>query len=61
MENQYVGPYKVMKVFKKSGRKEVIRKGLTIEEAKALVNSFPDSNTSMVYFTKQFSAGKYFI
>lgn len=50
-----------MKVFRKSGRKEVIRKGLTIEEAKALVNSFPDSNTSMVYFTKQFSAEKYFI
>lgn len=45
--------YKVVKVFRVSGRREVIRKGLTINEAKRLVKSYPDSNRSMVVFTKQ--------
>lgn len=50
MESQL---YKVVKVFRVSGRREVIRKNLTREEAMQLVNSYPDSNRSMVVFFKQ--------
>lgn len=60
-EKQYLGTYKVLKIFRKSRRREVIRRGLTIDEARALVNSYPDSNRSMVIFTKQFWADKYFV
>ncbi len=58
---KYIGTYKVVKVFRKSGRKEVLNRDLTIDEAKRIVNSYPDSNRHMVVFTKQFSAAKYFI
>lgn len=57
---EYIGTYKVYKVFRKSGRREIIRTGLTREEAKRLVNSYPDKNTSMVVFDKQFTADKYY-
>lgn len=61
MENlEYTGTYKVYKVFRKSGRREVLRRGLTRDEAKRVVNSYPNSNTSMVVFDKQFSSSKYF-
>jgi hypothetical protein len=56
----YTGTYKVYKVFRQSRRREIIRRGLTREDAKALVNSYPDSSRSMVVFDKQFSADKYF-
>lgn len=56
----YTGTYKVIKMFRKSGRKVLIDKGLTREEAKRVVNRYPDSNTHMVMFVKQFSAAKYF-
>ena len=59
-EKTYIGTYKVYKVFRKSRRREVIRRGLTREEAKALVNSYPDSNRSMVVFDKQFYSQKYY-
>lgn len=59
-EKTYTGTYKVYKIFRKSNRREVIRRGLTREEAKSLVNSYPDSNTSMVVFDKQFHSDKYF-
>lgn len=45
--------YIVHKVFRKSGRRQVIAKNLTRDEAKRLVNSYPDSNTSMVIFNEQ--------
>ena len=45
--------YTVSKVFRVSGRREIIRTNLTREEAQRLVNSYPDSNRSMVVFTKQ--------
>ena len=45
--------YKVVKVFKVSGRREIIERGLTIEQAKRVVERYPDSNKSMVVFTKQ--------
>ena len=59
-EKIYTGTYKVYKVFRKSNRREIIRTGLTREEAKRVVISYPDSNTSMVVFDKQFYAAKYF-
>lgn len=59
MEN-YTGTYKVFKVFRVSRRKQVIARDLTREEAKDLVNSYPDSNNSMVCFDKQFTAPKYY-
>jgi len=59
-EKVYIGTYKVIKMFRKSGRKVLIDKGLTREEAKRVVNRYPDSNTHMVMFIKQFSAAKYF-
>lgn len=45
--------YKVVKVFRISKRRQVIDKNLTREEAMRLVNSYPDSNRSMVVFFKQ--------
>lgn len=56
----YTGTYKVIKMFRKSGRKVLIDKGLTMEEAKRVVNRYPDSNTHIVMFVKQFSADKYY-
>lgn len=60
-EKTYIGTYKVYKIFRKSRRREVIRRGLTRDEAKALVNSYPDRSTSMVVFDKQFYADKYYV
>jgi hypothetical protein len=57
----YIGTYKVYRVFRKSRRKQIIQRDLTRDEAKRLVNSFPDSNTSMVVFDKQFTSDKYYI
>ena len=56
----YIGTYKVMKIYRKSNRREVIRRNITREDAKLLVNSYPDSYTSMVVFTKQYTADKYY-
>jgi hypothetical protein len=60
-EKTYIGTYKVVKIFRKSQRKEVIERGLTRDEAKRVVNSFPDSSKSMVVFMKQFTADKYYV
>lgn len=57
----YTGTYKVFRVFKVSRRREIIRTGLTRDEAISLVRSYPDSNRSMVVFDKQFTAAKYYI
>ena len=35
--------YKVVKIYRNSGRRSNIEKNLSREEAKRLVNSFPDS------------------
>ena len=56
----YIGTYKVYKVFRKSGKREVIARGLSREEAMTLVSRYQDSNKSMVVFDKQFWANKYF-
>lgn len=60
-KKQYIGTYKVMKIFRKSMRRQVIKRGLTLAEAQLLVNSYPNSDRHMVIFTKQFYADKYFV
>ena len=57
----YIGTYKVVKIFRLSQRRIILEKGLTREEAKRVVNSYPDKNNSMVVFYKQFTANKYYI
>ena len=57
---EYIGTYKVVKIFRKSNRREIIRRNLTIDEAKRLVNSYADKNNSMIVFFKQFTALKYY-
>ena len=42
--------YKVMRVYRVSGRKKLIKANLLRNEAIELVNSFPDSKNSMVCF-----------
>lgn len=59
-ERNYIGTYKVYKVFRVSGRKEVIARGLTRDEAKSIVSRYADSNRSMVVFDKQFTSEKYY-
>ena len=60
-EKTYIGSYKVVKIFRKSERRVILERGLTKEEAKRIVNSYPDKNNSMVVFYKQFTADKYYI
>lgn len=60
-DKTYIGTYIVFKVFRVSRRRQIIRRGLTLEEAQRLVRSYPDSTRSMVCYTKQFTAAKYFI
>ena len=55
-EKTYIGTYKVIKFFRVSGRKQVLERGLTREQAKAIVNSYPNSKNSLVGFEKQFHA-----
>lgn len=57
---EYIGPYKVVKLFRVSGRKRVLNRGLTREEAKRVVNSHRSSKNHMVMFLKQFTASKYY-
>lgn len=45
--------FKVVKVFRKSGRRVTLETGLTQDQARSVVNSYPNSNTSMVVFSKQ--------
>jgi len=56
----YIGTYKVVKFFKDSNRRRVLARGLTLEEAKQVASSYPDSKRSLVGFAKQFTADKYF-
>jgi hypothetical protein len=60
VEKQYIGTYKVVRVFAKSGRKQIIEKGLTRSEAQRLTQAFPDNSTSMVVFFKEFTSEKYY-
>jgi hypothetical protein len=60
-EKQYIGTYKVYRIFRVSRRREIIKTGLTREDAMRIVNSYPDSSRSMVVFDKQFTADKYYV
>lgn len=43
--------YKVYKVFRVSCRRKVLARNLTLDEARRMVNSYPDSSRSMVVYT----------
>lgn len=45
--------FKVVKIGRISCRRSIIRKNLTEQEARQLVKSYPNSNRSMVVYTKQ--------
>lgn len=60
-EKKYIGPYKVVKIYRISGRRQVLERGLTKEEAERVVQRHENSSKSMVVFYKQFTADKYFI
>lgn len=45
--------YKVVKIFRVSGRRQVLQRGLTLDQAQSLVKSYPSSKNSMVSFFKQ--------
>lgn len=45
--------YKVVKIYRVSGRREVLRRNLTEEEARRVVNSYKDRYTSMVVYMRQ--------
>jgi hypothetical protein len=57
----YIGKYKVVKIFRVSARHEVLEKNLTREEARRVVQSYPDSARSMVVFYKQNDTEKFYI
>lgn len=59
-EKVYTGTYKVTKIYRVSNRREVLERGLTRDEAKRVVNSYPNSSRSMVVFSKQFTSDKYY-
>ena len=48
--------YKVVKIFRVSGRHKVLQRNLTRQEAIKVVLSFPNSKRSMVVFYPQFQA-----
>lgn len=45
--------YKVVKIMRVSGRRQILERNLTREEAKRVVNRYPDSTRSIVVFMKQ--------
>jgi hypothetical protein len=50
IENQF---YKVVKIFRVSKRRELIKVNLTLNQAQNLVQSYKSSSASMVVFYKQ--------
>jgi hypothetical protein len=58
-EKKYIGTYKVVQIFKVSGRRKILERGLTIEQAQRFTERY-ESSSSMVVFYKQFTADKYF-
>lgn len=45
--------YKVVKFFRVSGRRQILRRGLTRDEAMRVVKQYPDSTRSLVGFEEQ--------
>jgi hypothetical protein len=60
-EKKYIGTYKVVKIFRISGRRQILERGLTLEQAKRVVERNENNQNSMIVFYKQFTADKYFI
>lgn len=52
MESVENEKYKVVKIFRVSERRKILRKNLTREEAKMVVKSYPSSTRNMVVFEK---------
>lgn len=45
--------YKVVRVYRNTGKRVVLQRNLSLEQAKSLVKSFPGCLNSMVCFFKQ--------
>jgi hypothetical protein len=45
--------FKVVKIMRKSRRREILERNLTREQAKRVVNRYPDSSRSIVVFERQ--------
>lgn len=45
--------YKVVKIYRGSGRRQLLRKNLNVDQAQSIVRSFPNNQTSMVVYIKQ--------
>jgi len=52
MELKYIGTYKVVRIYQKSGKSQLIEKDLSLEDAKKLVNSF--SEYFLAIFSKKY-------
>jgi len=50
---EYTGKYKVVKIFRESGNRKTLKKDLTESEAQKIVQSYPDSENTMVVYMKQ--------
>lgn len=45
--------FKVVKICRKSNRRQILERNLTEAEAKRVVKRYPDSQRSMVIYTRQ--------
>jgi hypothetical protein len=45
--------FKVVKIMRKSRRREILERNLTKEQAMRVVNRYPDSSRSIVVFERQ--------
>jgi hypothetical protein len=45
--------FKVVKIMRKSRRREILERNLTREQAMRVVNRYPDSSRSIVVFERQ--------
>ena len=59
-DKKYIGTYKVIR-FYKSGKKQILEKGLTREQAIRATKNYESTKSSFVGFDKQFTADKYFV
>ncbi len=48
--------YKVVKFFRVSGRRQILERGLTENQAQRVVSRYPNSNRSLVGYEKQFAS-----
>ena len=58
---KYIGTYKVVKIFRVSNRRQVLESGLTLDEARRVVSSYPNSQKHIVVYRMEFTADKYFV